>query len=436
MHLLRLMPVSRRWSRVRFRSLAPAAVVAALALAGCQKKALKPTQLSTAVVGRADISVTVQATGVVEPVDTVQIKSKASGPIIKLPVDIGSDVKPGDLLAQIDPRDVQNQFNQTMADDVSSAASMQNAKLTKARNDTLLKRRVITAAGYDSATVNYATVVSNLMTARANLDIARQNLEDATIRAPAAGTVISRPVAMGTMITSSTGAGGAGTTLMTMADLSRVRMRVTVDEVEMRDVRVGEPATVTVDAFPNRTFHGTVEKIEPQAVVDQGVTFFPVLVSITNTDKALMPGMNGEVTIQAQTVKNVVAVPIDAVRTTKELGSIARLFGMNSDSLDSRLQQSLTLDTAPTQNFIVVALPDGSYELRRVQLGADNLDNVEVKSGVNPGDKVVLVGASGVSRPAVPPKLTIAADIRRNGSAPPAPSPYARPKDTTAKKPK
>jgi HlyD family secretion protein len=436
MHLLREMPVSRRWSRVPFRSWVPALTVAALALAGCHKKTLTPTQLSTSVATRADISVTVQATGVVEPVDTIQIKSKASGPIINLPVDIGTDAKAGALLAQIDPRDVQNQFNQTMADDVSSAASMQNAKLTKARNDSLLKRRVITAAGYDSATVNYATVVSNLMTARANLDIARQNLEDATIRAPLAGTVISRPVAMGTMITSSTGAGGGGTTLMTMADLSRVRMRVTVDEVEMRDVRVGEQATVAVDAFPNRTFRGTVEKIEPQAVVEQGVTFFPVLVSITNTDKALMPGMNGEVTIQAQTVKNVVAVPIDAIRTTKELGSIARLFGMNSDSLDSRLQQSLTLETAPTQNFVVVGLPDGSYELRRVQLGANNLENVQVVSGVNAGDKVVLVGTSGVTRPTVPPKLTIAADIRRNGSAPPAPSPYARQKDTTAKKPK
>lgn len=409
------------------------ALAAIVALAGCQKKAAKPTELATTTVGRSDISVTVQATGVVEPVDTIEIKSKASGPVIQLPVEIGSEVKAGDVLAQIDPRDVQNQFNQTMADDVSAAASMREAQITKARNDSLLKRRVITSAGYDSATVNYATAVSQLLTARANLDIARQNLEDATIRAPAAGTVINRAVSMGTMVTSTTAGGGEGTTLLTMADLSRVRMRVTVDEVEMRDVRVGESATVNVDAFPNRTFHGTVEKIEPQAVVTQGVTFFPVLVSITNTDRALMPGMNGEVTIQAETVKNVVAVPIDAVRTTKELGSIARLFGMNSDSLKSRLPESMTLDTAPEQNFVVVKQADGSYELRRVKLGADNLTNVQVVSGLNAGDVVVLIGASGMTRPTVPPRLTIAPDIRRGTGAAPA---AITAKDTVRKKSK
>jgi HlyD family secretion protein len=417
-----------------FGSFALPVVAAALVLAGCHKNTAKATQLSTATVGRSDISVTVQATGVVEPVDTIQIKSKASGPVIQLPIEIGSDVKVGDLLAQIDPRDVQNQFNQAMADDVSTAASMQNAKLNKARNDSLLKHHVITAAGYDSATVNYSTAVSQLLSARADLDIARQNLEDATIRAPVAGTVISRAVSLGTMITSTTAGGGEGTTLLTMADLSRVRMRVTVDEVEMRDVRVGEQATVAVDAFPNRTFHGVVEKIEPQAVVDQGVTFFPVLVSISNTDKALMPGMNGEVTIQAQTVKNVVAVPIDAVRTTKELGSIARLFGMNSDSLKSRLPQSLTLDTAPQQNFIVVGMPDGSFELRRVQLGANNLTNVQVISGVKEGDKVVLIGASGMTRPTVPPRLTIAPDFRRAASKTPAPAAKDTSKKPAAKK--
>jgi HlyD family secretion protein len=353
--------------------------------------------------------------------------------VISLPVEVGSDVKTGDLLAQIDPRDVQNQFNQAMADDVSTAASMHNAVLNRARNDSLLKHHVITAAGYDSATVNYATAVSQLLSARADLDIARQNLEDATIRAPASGTVINRAVSMGTMVTSTTAGGGEGTTLLTMADLSRVRMRVTVDEVEMRDVRVGEQATVAVDAFPNRTFRGTVEKIEPQAGVDQGVTFFPVLVSISNTDKALMPGMNGVVTIQAQTVKNVVAVPIDAVRTTKELGSIARLFGMNSDSLKSRLPQSLTMDTAPQQNFMVVGMPDGSYELRRVQLGANNLTNVQVVSGVSEGDKVVLIGASGMTRPTVPPRLTVAADIRRSTVKTPAAS--AAKRDSSKKTP-
>src|SRR5512146_3575678 len=108
-----------------------------------------------------------------------------------------------------------------------------------------------------------------MISKRASLDLARQKLEDATVRAPISGTIVSRPITQGQIITSATSASG-GTALMTVADLGRVRMRVTIDEVEMANVRVGEPATVAVDAFPDHVFDGVVEKVEPQAVVAQG----------------------------------------------------------------------------------------------------------------------------------------------------------------------
>ena len=135
------------------------------------------------------------------------------------------------------------------------------------------------------------------MAARTNLDLARQRLEDATVRAPIAGTVLSQTVSVGQVISSATSSVSGGTTLLTMADLSRIRVRVMVSETDVGNVQAGQPATVTVDAFPNRAFQGMVEKIEPQAVVDQSVTSFPVLVSLQNPGGQLLPGMNGEVTI-------------------------------------------------------------------------------------------------------------------------------------------
>src|SRR5262249_45435713 len=152
-----------------------------------------------------------------------------------------------------------------------------------------------------------------------------------------------------------------GTTLMSIADLGRVRMRVTVDEVEMGNIHIGEQASVAVDAFPDRAFDGVLEKIEPQAVVTQGVTFFPVEVRISNKDGLLMPGMNGEVTVRAADLKNVVQVPIDAVRATNELAPVSRMFSIPVDTLVNQLRRDLVSTEGTTGipgRYVVVALPN------------------------------------------------------------------------------
>jgi HlyD family secretion protein len=389
------------------------------AVVACKAKTTGPAPLPTASVIRGDIAVRVQATGSVEPIDPVDIKSKAQGTILRLPVEVGSRVEKGALIAQIDPRDVKNQFDQAMADDVVAAAALNQALRDQARKDTLFLRHVITVAEHDSARSSIAAVRSDMVTKRANLDLARQKTEDATMEAPIGGTVISRPVTQGQIITSATSASG-GTTLMTIADLNRVRMRVTIDEVEMGNVRIGQPATVQVDAFPDHPFQGVIEKVEPQAVVTQGVTFFPVLVSISNKDGLLMPGMNGEVTIKAADLTGVLQVPIDAVRPTNELAPVARMFAIAVDTLVGLLRRDLVGGEGTTGvpgRYVVVALPTGGYEMRLVKTGPTDLRVMQIIDGVKEGDKVVALGAIMTSRPAVPPKLQIAADMRRAAPA-------------------
>jgi HlyD family secretion protein len=404
----------------------------AVALVACQKQSSQTVALPTANVVRGDIAVRVQATGTVEPINPVEIKSKAGGSIIQLPVEVGTVVKPRQQLAQIDPRDVKNRFDQAVADDVVTAASLQKAMRDQARNDTLFARKVITISEHESTKSTLASARSDMVNRRAQLDIARQNLEDANIEAPIGGTIVSRPVTLGSIVTPATGSAN-GTTLMTIADLSRVRMRVTIDEVEMGNVRVGQTATVAVDAFPEHAFNGVIEKVEPQAVVTQGVTFFPVQVTIDNREGLLMPGMNGEVTIKAADLSNVVQLPIDAIRATNELAPVSRMFAIPVDTLVTQLRRDLVASEGTAGipgRYVVVAKADGTYEMRLVKLGPTDLRVQQVMEGVKEGEKVVLLGSIITARPAVPPKLAIAENMRRGAAATNAP----RPATASAKK--
>ena len=318
------------------RIAAPVALLLSLSVmdACASKKDVTPL-VGTAVVGRETIVVDAQATGSVEPINVIEVKSKASGLITRMPVETGSQVKAGDLLVQVDTRDVKNQFDQSQADQRSAKANLEVALAQKTRSDELFKTRIITTQEFENAQLALTQAQGQLIRANANLDLAQQRMDDATVVAPVAGTIIEKPVALGQVITSATGAFGGGTTLLKMADLSKVRVRALVNETDIGKVRPGQPARVTVDAYPERPFQGTVEKIEPQAVVQQSVTMFPVIVSLDNNEGFLKPGMNGEVSMLIDRRENVVAVSNDAVRTLREAPTAATFVGLNPDSVSS-----------------------------------------------------------------------------------------------------
>ena len=289
-------------------------------------------------VTRQTIVVQAEATGVVEPINVIEVKAKSSGQIVAMPVETGTFLKPGDLLVQLDTRDTRNSYAQAKADLDAATINLQVSKQAKDRADQLFKDRVITAVEHEAAQVEYANAQATVLRNRAALDIRLQNLQDATVRAPVSGTVIEKDVALGQVIASGTGTFGGGTTILKMADLTKVRVRALVNETDIGKVRAGLTATVTVDAFPDRPFTGTVEKIEPQATIQQSVTMFPVLISIDNQARLLMPGMNGEVSIEVERRENVLAVPNDAVRSPNEVASVAPLLGLDPDSVQAELR--------------------------------------------------------------------------------------------------
>jgi HlyD family secretion protein len=323
------------------RSLIVAAMAAVALAPACSRTKANTSSIQTAAVERRDIIVDAQASGVVEPINVVEVKSKASGLITRMNVETGTLVRPGDLLVQVDTRDVQNQFNQAAADEKAADARLQVAAAQKRRADEMFKARVITAQEHETAALDYANAEAAVIRARANTDLAQQRLEDARVTAPVAGTIIERTVSEGMVITSATGGSASGgTTLLKMADLNRVRMRAQFNETDIGQIRAGQPSVVIVDAYPDRRFSGMVEKIEPQAVVQQGVTMFPVLITLSNLDGALRPGMNGEVQVEIDRRMSVLAVPNEAIRNMREAMATAPMLGLDPDSVAATLRSS------------------------------------------------------------------------------------------------
>lgn len=307
-----------------------------LALGACQTgeaaEESRPRYI-TAEATRGNLELRAEATGTVEPVRDVEVKSKASGEILQLYADIGDQIERGTLLAEIDPRDVRNRFNQTEADLAVARAQLEIARAQLDRQRQLLEAQVITQAEFENATLSFANAQASLVRAQTNHELAELQVADVSIRAPMSGTIIQRNVEEGAVIQSASANVSGGTVLFVMANLGDMQVRTLVDETDMGDLKAGLTAAVRVEAFPDRTFQGVVEKIEPMATVEQNVTMFPVIVSLSNLSGLLKPGMNAEVEIFIDEAIDVVVVPNNAVVQTSDVGPAAMALGLQLDDI-------------------------------------------------------------------------------------------------------
>jgi len=277
-----------------------------------------------------DITVTVTATGVLQPVRIVEIKSKASGEIIDMPVEMGDYVERGQLIAQVDTRILSQELKQAEADHQSADTRLNIARRQYDRALDLHGQDLISMNDLETSEQNFTNAEAQLLRAEASLELAREWLEDATVTAPISGTVIAKTVEEGQIITSSMSNVSGGTTLVKMADLSELEIRTLVDEIDVGRVQPGLVVDSTVEAYPDMQFRGAVMKIEPQAVVQQSVTTFPVLSRIDNNDGLLLPGMNADVNIVIDQRYEVLAVPNEAVRSLQDAYQVADLLGLGS----------------------------------------------------------------------------------------------------------
>lgn len=308
-----------------------------LLLVACAEQESAAPIYESAPVERRTISVSVASSGVVEPLATVEVKSKASGEVLELLVETGDYVDEGELMVRIDPRTVRNRLAQAEAELKAAQSRRQISESQMERAERLVTQGTLTQTDYEQAALELANAEAQVVAGRVNMENARIALDDTDIRAPVSGTVIAKPVEKGQVISSPTQDVGGGTLLLLMADLSAVQIRALIDETDIGKVQPGMASAVTVAAYPNQPFSGEVVKIEPQAVVEQNVTMFAVLIAIRNPDGLLLPGMNAEVEISVARREDVLSVPVMALRTERDVATTSRILGLSETSIREQL---------------------------------------------------------------------------------------------------
>jgi HlyD family secretion protein len=321
------------------RGIGAAALLSVVAV-GCNKSKAEEQDAAPemAQVEKRDLSVRAEAAGLVEPITTVEIKSKASGEVLAVRVETGQEVQRGTLLVEIETRDVRNALAQAQADLVVAEARAETSAANRRRVDQLREQNVATEQELETAVLEEANARAQLVKARTNLELARERMRDVTITAPLTGTIIEKTIEPGNIIASASGTFGGGTTLLKMADLSVVRVRALVDQTDIGKIQPGQQARVTVEAYPGRPFTGEVVKIEPQAVVDQNVTMFPVLIHLANEERLLKPGMNTEVEVEIAERPGALVVPNDAVVSMRDATTAGKALGLSEDDMQDKLQ--------------------------------------------------------------------------------------------------
>jgi HlyD family secretion protein len=357
------------------------------AVAGWWALGPKPIlQYATASVERGAVTRTVTATGTVNPELTIIVGTYVSGVIQELFCDYNTQVRAGQVCAKIDPRPYQTQVDQANANlGVARAqldkdkASLAYAKLSFDRAARLVQTYAVSQDTFDNAKSTFEQAKAQIAfddatieQRQAALDAARVNLDYTDIRSPVDGTVVSRSVTKGQTVAASF---QTPTLFLIATDLTKMEVDANVSESDIGGIKVGENATFTVDAFPKRTFKGTVSQVRQSPQTVQNVVTYDVVMSVDNQDLALKPGMTAATRIVSDRRTDVLRVPNQALRYVPSTASGAGTSG-GGPSVVPETRVWLLRNGSPMPVAVTVGLDDDSF--------------TEVASGaVEPGDLVI-----------------------------------------------
>jgi HlyD family secretion protein len=426
----------RKKSKLLWYVAAATVLVAVLIAAAVAKK-----RSSTAIIPvTTEVAVTktivqiVTATGKIQPEVEVKISPEVYGEIISLPYREGASVKEGDLIVKIKPDLYQALVEQQTAAVAAAraAAVNSNVQLEKATADLakyqdLYDRKLVSDFDYSTYKTNFDAAKAGRQSALANVDgaegilkQAQDSLSKTSIYAPMDGIVSARESEVGERVQASTSF--AGTEIMRVADLSKMEVRVNVNENDIVNVKVGDHVKISIDAYPDRKFDGIVREIGASAAnsggsgsgtaaasgtVSDEVTNFIVKVRVVNEGLALRPGMSATADIETQSVKNVVAVPIQSVTVRDATGLTAdQLQEAKNKEQHDRSGNDIEVATSKENAkrdldklLRIVFIKSGDkVHLQRVETGIADNSMIEVKSGVKAGDEVVSGSYAAISR--------------------------------------
>ena len=291
--------------------------------------------------------------------------------------------------SQLAVSSAENILDQAKSDLEASRVRLENAKSQYDRGKELHAKGSISDKDYEDIQEGYAQAKSTVVRTEVSYENAKIALDDTIVRSPLQGTIISRPVEVGQVISSPTSAVGGGTILMTMADLSKVRVRALVDEIDVGKVSIGQTVSIKVAAYRDKEFFGTVSKIEPLAKIEQNVTTFTVLIDIDNNENLLLLGMNTDVVIEVLNKNVSLSTPTMSLRTRKDIYSAGSILNISKETIDNFLCERVEGENF--NKFIVIKDSKKGPELAWVKIGESDLSYVEVLTGLAQEDTVFIL---------------------------------------------
>lgn len=270
-------------------------------------------------VQRGTIVATVTATGTLSAVTTVKVGSQVSGIISRLYVDFNSKVTKDQLLAELDPTTFVAQVDQRRADLEKAKVEERNSQVAFDRSKNLLANQLIAKSDYDAAEANLLSAQASVKQADAALKQAETSLTYTKIYSPIEGVVVDREIDIGQTVAASFQA----PTLFTIAqDLTHMQVSTNIDEADIGKISVGIDAQFTVDAFPERIYHGTISQVRLSPQTVQNVVTYPVLIDVPNSKLELKPGMTANVTVPYDTKTDVLRIPNAALRFKPDISDL------------------------------------------------------------------------------------------------------------------
>ncbi|MBO6079787.1 MAG: efflux RND transporter periplasmic adaptor subunit [Bacteroidales bacterium] len=334
------------------------------------------------------IEVTVTATGELQPVYKVDVGTQVSGIVEHIYVDFNSVVKKGQLLAELDRSNLNEQLTQAKTSVSNAQSNLTLAQQQYDRIKTLYDNKAATLESYESAVNSLNLAKNQLKTAQSDLSRAQTNLSYATIYSPIDGVVMNKAVEEGQTVAASFNT----PTLFTIAnDLTKMQVEAKVDEADIGEVKAGQPVTFTVDAFPDDVFTGTVKEVRINPTVTANVVTYTVIIDAPNPESKLFPGMTASVTITTKKESGV-CIPMTALFASIEPESMKLLEkkGFTFKSLYKN-QEELTQGLKDvTKKTVWVKRGDNAYEQIRVTVGLNNGVNTLITEGLREGEEVVV----------------------------------------------
>lgn len=312
----------------------------------------------------------VTATGTIEAVTSVTVGTQVSGIVNKLYVDYNSQVKKGQVIAELDKTNLLSELNTAKANLASAQSSLNYQAANMERYKTLYKKGLVSADEYENALLTYRQAKEQVASSKENVQRAQTNLGYATITSPIDGTVISKSVEEGQTVAASFNT----PELFTIAkDLTNMQVVANVDEADIGDVKEGNRVTFTVDAYPDDTFEGTVKQVRLEATTTNNVVTYEVVISAPNADLKLKPGLTANVTIYTQERSGVLAVANKALRFTPTKETV----GKDMKIVDCKGKNK------------VWTLNGNTLTAHPVTIGQSDGINTEITKGLKQGDKIV-----------------------------------------------